>query len=241
MFKLRNKAFWGQWVPLPLRLIIGFGFMAHGWAKLSRGPSGFAKLLAQIGARFPEATAWVSTFMELLGGLAIFVGAFVEVVSVPLIVMMLVAMFTVHLKYGFSSINTIGLTAEGPQFGPPGYEVNLLYIAGLVSLILGGAGALSVDRLLLRKEALSEPQRAPAGCLTRFAEPRLGIECEDHYVAVLRRVLFPQVGYFATSALAQAGPREGIPCERFSGRGSAGRRCWSSGRSRSRNRRTATR
>jgi len=44
MFKLRNRAFWGQWVPLPLRLIIGFGFMAHGWAKLSRGPSGFAKL-----------------------------------------------------------------------------------------------------------------------------------------------------------------------------------------------------
>ena len=93
--------------------------------------------------------------MELLGGLAIFVGAFVEVVSIPLIVMMLVAMFTVHLKYGFSSVNTIGLTADGPQFGPPGYEVNLLYIAGLISLILGGAGALSIDRLLAHK-ALSE-------------------------------------------------------------------------------------
>jgi putative oxidoreductase len=156
MFKLRNRDFWGQWVPLPLRLIIGFGFMAHGWAKLSRGPSGFAKLLAQIAAPLPEATAWLSTFMEILGGLAIFVGAFVEVVSVPLIVMMLVAMFTVHLKYGFSSVYTIGLTEEGPRFGPPGYEVNLLYIAGLVSLILGGAGALSIDRLLSRNEALSE-------------------------------------------------------------------------------------
>ena len=98
MFKLRNKAFWSQWVPLSLRLVIGFGFMAHGWAKLSRGPSGFAKLLTQIGAPLPETTARVSTFVELLGGLAIFVGAFVEVVSVPLIVMMLVAMFTVHLE-----------------------------------------------------------------------------------------------------------------------------------------------
>jgi putative oxidoreductase len=155
MFKLRNNASWGRWVPLPLRLIIGFGFMAHGWAKLSRGPSGFAKLLAQIGAPFPEATAWLSTFTEVLGGLAIFVGAFVQTVSVPLIVMMLVAMFTVHLKYGFSSINTIGLTEEGPRFGPPGYEVNLLYIAGLVSLILSGAGAWSVDHLLSCKEALS--------------------------------------------------------------------------------------
>ena len=156
MFKLRNKDLWSQWVPLSLRLIIGIGFMAHGWAKLSRGPSGFAKLLTQIGAPLPETTAWVSTFVELLGGLAIFVGAFVEIVSVPLIVMMLVAMFTVHLKYGFSSINTIGLTPNGPQFGPPGYEVNLLYIAGLLALILGGAGPLSLDRLLSRKAGLSE-------------------------------------------------------------------------------------
>ena len=70
--------------------------------------------------------------------------------------MMLVAMFTVHLKYGFSSVNTIGLTRNGPQFGPPGYEVNLLYIAGLIALILGGAGALSIDRLLPRNEELLE-------------------------------------------------------------------------------------
>src|SRR3954454_3850999 len=88
MFKPRNDAFWGEWAPLPLRLIIGFGFTAHGWAKLSRGPSGFANLLARIGAPLPTATAWVPTFAELLGGLAIFAGAFVEVVSVPLIAMM---------------------------------------------------------------------------------------------------------------------------------------------------------
>jgi putative oxidoreductase len=162
MFKLRDKVFWGEWVPVPLRLIIGFGFMAHGWAKLSRGPSGFAKLLAQIGAPLPEATAWTSTFVELLGGLAVFVGAFVEVVSIPLIIVMLVAMFAVHLKYGFSSVNTIGLTADGPKFGPPGYEVNLLYIAGLISLILGGAGALSIDRLLSRNGELSERPKEKA-------------------------------------------------------------------------------
>src|SRR5262245_47491374 len=151
MLKLRDRASCVEWVPVPVRLVIGFGFMAHGWAKFSRGPAGFAKLLAQIGAPSPELTAWVSTFVEILGGLAIFVGVFVEVVSVPLIIMMLVAMFKVHLRYGFSSINTIGLSADGPKFGPPGYEVNLLYIAGLLALILGGAGALSVDRLLGRR------------------------------------------------------------------------------------------
>src|SRR5215470_11562299 len=148
MFKLPKEARLQQWVPLPLRLILGYGFLAHGWAKLSRGPAGFARLLEQIGAPLPEATAWVSALIEVLGGLAILAGAFVAAVSVPLIVMMLVAMFTVHLRYGFSAINTIGLTADGPQFGPPGYEVNLLYIAGLLALILGGAGPLSIDGLL---------------------------------------------------------------------------------------------
>ena len=67
MVKLRNKASWSQWVLMPLRLIIGFGFMAQGWTELCRGPSGYAKLLTQIGAPLPETTAWVSTFVELLG------------------------------------------------------------------------------------------------------------------------------------------------------------------------------
>ncbi len=42
----------------------------------------------------------------------------------------------------FSAVKTIGLTPEGPWFGPPGYEMNLLYIAGL---IFGGAGPLWID------------------------------------------------------------------------------------------------
>jgi putative oxidoreductase len=160
MFKLIKETLWRQWAPLPLRLIIGYGFLAHGWAKLTRGPEGFARLLEQIGAPLPAVTAWVSTFVEILGGLAILTGAFVAVVSLPLIVMMLVAMFTVHLRYGFSAINTIGLTADGPQFGPPGYEVNLLYIAGLLALVLGGAGPFSIDRLLARRKR--EPGAAPS-------------------------------------------------------------------------------
>ena len=159
MFRLSSETRWRQWAPLPLRLMIGYGFLAHGWAKLSRGPEGFARLLEQIGAPLPEATAWVSTLIEVLGGLAILAGAFVAVVSIPLIFMMLVAMFTVHLRYGFSAINTIGLTADGPQFGPPGIEVNLLYIACLVALILGGAGLFSIDRLLARRKG--QPAAAP--------------------------------------------------------------------------------
>lgn len=34
-----------QWAPLPIRLIIGYGFIAHGLAKLMRGPETFAVVL----------------------------------------------------------------------------------------------------------------------------------------------------------------------------------------------------
>jgi putative oxidoreductase len=91
------------------------------------------------------------TLLEIFGGLALLMGAFVALVSIPLIFSMLGAMITVNIKYGFSAVNTIGLTPQGPQFSPPGYEINLLYIAGLLTLILGGAGPLSIDALRRRR------------------------------------------------------------------------------------------
>ena len=108
----------------------------------------------------PHLTSWIVPFVELLGGLAILLGAFVTITAIPLSTIMLVAIFTIHLKYGFSSIATIGLTPDGPVFGPPGYEVALLYIAGLVSLILGGAGVFSVDSLIHRSKATAPYRRA---------------------------------------------------------------------------------
>jgi len=147
---IKNK--YHQWAPLFIRLIIGYGAMVHGWAKLSRGTAGFEKLLVQEGVPFPHFSSWVVPVTELAGGLAILVGAFVSIAAIPLIVTMLVAMFTIHFNHGFSSVKTIGLTANGPVFGPPGYEINLLYIGGLISIMLTGAGIFSVDSLLsLRK------------------------------------------------------------------------------------------
>src|SRR5215470_3711 len=143
---------WQRWVAIPVRMILGVGFMVHGWAKWNRGPAAFAELLQQAHVPLPLANAWLVTFLEIFGGLALLMGAFVDVVSVPLILSMLGAMFTVNIKFGFSAVNTIGLTPAGPQFGPPGYEINLLYIAGLVALILGGAGPTSIDSLRKRRQ-----------------------------------------------------------------------------------------
>lgn len=146
-----------HWAALPLRLVVGYGFLAHGVAKWSRGPAGFARLLHQVGVPLPEPTAYLVTLLEVFGGLALLTGAFVALVSIPLVVSMLVAMFTVQLRYGFSSVNTIGLSPAGPVFGPPGYEINLLYIAALVAIAGLGPGPWSLDGWRARRKELARP------------------------------------------------------------------------------------
>jgi putative oxidoreductase len=137
-----------RWAPVPLRLIVGYGFMEHGFAKLARGPEVFVAILHAIGVPGPHLMAWSTILIEVLGGLSIILGAFVTLVSVPMAAVLLGAMFTVHLPYGFSSIKLLAVTAAGAQFGPPGYETDLLYLACLAALVLGGSGPLAVDGLL---------------------------------------------------------------------------------------------
>jgi putative oxidoreductase len=140
-----------DWSLLVLRAIVGYGFMVHGLAKLSRGASVFAELLRALGVPIPQVMAWATILVEVLGGFAVLIGAFTWLVSIPMIALMLVAVFTVHLPYGFSSIKLVAVTNGRAQFGPPGYETALLYVACLVALVLGGSGPLSVDDLIARK------------------------------------------------------------------------------------------
>ena len=140
-----------RWAPVPLRLIVGYGFMEHGFAKLARGPEAFATILHAIGVPAPHLMAWSTILIEVLGGLAIILGAFVTLVSLPMAVVLLVAIFTVHLPYGFSSIKLMAVTAAGAQFGPPGYETDVLYLACLAALVLGGSGPLAADGLIRKR------------------------------------------------------------------------------------------
>ena len=71
MLKFQNRKSWAGFALLPLRLLIGFGFAAHGFAKLSRGVSGFADILQALNVPAPHFTAWATTLIELFGGLAI--------------------------------------------------------------------------------------------------------------------------------------------------------------------------
>ena len=140
-----------HWYAIPLRLIVGFGFMEHGYAKLARGPESFTGILHALGMPAPELLAWATILVELLGGLAVLVGAFIPLASIPMAIVLMVAIFTVHLPNGFSSIKLQAVTATGAHFGQPGYETDLLYLAALVALVLGGSGPWALDRLWRRR------------------------------------------------------------------------------------------
>jgi len=134
--------------------------MAHGFAKLIKGPAAFVSILHALGVPYAHTMAWLTILIELFGGFAVFVGAFVPLISVPLVGVLVAAILSVHLPYGFTSIKLIAVTPAGAQFGPPGYECDLLYLAGLCALVLIGSGPFSVDGLLSRQRSRHDDQRS---------------------------------------------------------------------------------
>ena len=139
------RAKFAPYAAIPLRLIVGFGFLAHGLAKWSKGPEAFAGILDATGVPLPHLMAWVTIITEIVTGIAFLIGAFVPLVSIPAVILLAVAIFTVHLPYGFSSIKLISVNNGRAQFGPPGYECDLLYIACIMALVLIGPTPWSVD------------------------------------------------------------------------------------------------
>jgi putative oxidoreductase len=136
------------WYAVPLRLIVGLGFIEHGYAKLSHGPAGFIAILHAIGMPYAHLLGWATIIVEIMGGLCVLLGVLMPLAAAPMIVVLLVAIFTVHLPNGFSSIKLLSYDTAGAHFGQPGYETDLLYAAGLVALCIGGAGPFSLDRYL---------------------------------------------------------------------------------------------
>jgi putative oxidoreductase len=135
--------------------------MQHGFAKLSRGPDAFAAVLQAMNVPDPHLMAWLTILIELLGGLAVLLGAFVTLASLPMTGVLLVAMFKVHLPYGFSSIKLLAVTAAGAKFGPVGYEIILLYIACLAALVIAGPGPFFIDGLIRKHFEARTRSRVP--------------------------------------------------------------------------------
>jgi putative oxidoreductase len=104
-----------------------------------QGLSGMAGVFQGLGIVPAFPLALLVGVTEFFGGLCLVAGAFVRFVAPPLVAVMAVAIWKVHLPNGFF-LNWY----MRPGIGH-GYEFNLTLIAGLLCLVLMGAGALSVD------------------------------------------------------------------------------------------------
>ena len=48
-----TPAVWAAWYAIPLRFVVGYGFMEHGYAKIARGPEAFTNFLHALGVPAP--------------------------------------------------------------------------------------------------------------------------------------------------------------------------------------------
>jgi putative oxidoreductase len=146
MNKLLNPRL-GQMI---LRIVLGVIFVAHGASKLfgEPGVTGTAGFFGQLGIPVPILSAWLITLLEFVGGMFLIVGLFVLPTAVLLAAHMAAGIVLVHAANGFYVI--------GPGSG--GVEFNLLLIAGLLSILLGGPGLAAVDN---RSVQTAAPQPAP--------------------------------------------------------------------------------
>jgi putative oxidoreductase len=135
-----------SWSRAVVRVALGVVFLAHGGQKVF-GWFGGPGLKATIQTfqqymKVPPAATVVAALIELLGGLAMLTGFLARPAAVGIIVVMLVAIAKVHGQHGFF-INFSGTPGKGH-----GFELNFVLIAMALSILIGGAGALSIDCLL---------------------------------------------------------------------------------------------
>jgi putative oxidoreductase len=130
---------------IPLRVAAGITFMIHGAPKLfsAEGHAHFQGFLGKLGFPLPALMSWVSGIAEFFGGIALLLGILTWIASLILVFEMLVAILVVHLPSGF-------LASHG--------ELPLVLIAGLLALLIGGPGPLSIDE---RAAAPGSRLRAP--------------------------------------------------------------------------------
>ena len=121
-----------RWGVLPLRIVVGLVFVAHGGQKLfGFGLAGTAGFLGSLGIPLPTVAAAGLITAELVGGLALLLGAGTRIAAAVLAADMLVAILTVHLRGGF--------------FVPDGVEFVLTLLGACVALLGLGAGPCSID------------------------------------------------------------------------------------------------
>lgn len=125
--------------PLFFRLILAYGFFDPAWNKLIHFQD-IVSWFSEMGLPFPFVNAVLATGTESIGIVLLVLGLGIRFITIPLIIVMLVAIATVHLGNGFSA-------------GDNGFEIPLYYILMLFSLLITGAGKISLDEFLKSKQA----------------------------------------------------------------------------------------
>jgi len=123
-----------------VRLVIGLGMAAHGAQKLfgwfgGYGLDGTGGFFEQLGFRPGKLFAFMAGLGETGGGLLLALGLGGALGPATIVMVMLVAIFTVHISKGYFVSNG-------------GWELNAAIIASAVAVAYAGNGAFSLDRLL---------------------------------------------------------------------------------------------
>ena len=120
------------------RLAVAYGFLdpaLRKWADIGA----IAEWFGSIGIPFPILNAYMAATTELLGVVLLTIGLFTRIISIPLMVIMVVAIMTVHLVHGFAA-------------GDNGFEIPLYYMLFLLIFASHGAGKFSLDYFLFEKD-----------------------------------------------------------------------------------------
>ena len=120
------------------RLVLAYGFYEPAMRKWSNIEA-IGEWFATLGMPMPLLNAYMAASTEITGVVLLTLGLLTRLISIPLIVVMIVAIVTVHIHNGFSC-------------GDNGFEIPVYYILFLLILISHGPGRFSLDHLLFSKK-----------------------------------------------------------------------------------------
>lgn len=119
---------------LAVRLVLAYGFYGPAVMKWQNINS-IAEWFGELGIPLPTLNAYISASTEIAGVVLLTLGLASRIISIPLIIVMIVAIVTVHIDNGFEAGNN-------------GFEIPLYYILLVLVILIYGAGKLSVDYLI---------------------------------------------------------------------------------------------
>ena len=120
--------------PLLFRIVLAYGYYGPATMKL-KNFGGIVEWFSSMGMPMPKLNALLATGTETAGFILIFLGLATRIISIPLMVVMVVAITTVHLGNGFEAGNN-------------GFEIPIYYMLMLFSLLITGPGKFSLDALI---------------------------------------------------------------------------------------------